>query len=157
MNSGIRIIALFVFPIVSILACAALTLSLPELKPFVPERPQFLGVIDGLGVSSGSSQGSLASERIRNVFAHEDITDEEAAAEDPAAVPAPSIERTVSRDPVSVTMVVDGPQGGFAVVNGKKMHVGERSGGFALTAIGKDSVTLRYTDGIEETIHVKAY
>ncbi|HNY64362.1 MAG TPA: hypothetical protein PKM41_02920 [Deltaproteobacteria bacterium] len=157
MNPGFRIVVLFVFPIVALMACATITFSLPEPKPYVPERPQFLNAIDGLDVSSGGPGDSISTGHIRNVFVCDGVEAETVPEEPAPAEPAPQAGKPVSRDPVSVTMVVDGPNGGFGVVNGKKMHVGERSGEFTLTAIRNNSITIRYTDGIEETIHVKAY
>lgn len=147
-----KIIALFTFPIAAVFACGIMSFIVPEPKPFVLARPEFLKYIDQLGVSSGNTQETVFPESVRNVFSHETPIDE-----DPVEDTGYVIEESVAHPPVSVSMIVAGNAKSFSVINGKKMKAGESSGLFTLTAIQNNSVTIRYLDGIEETIHVKAY
>lgn len=147
-----KIMALLATPFIALLACVIMSFVLPDPKPFAPARPDFLNYIDQLSVSSENYQKSTFAEGIRNVFSHEKPVDDV-----PAEVIGDTIVQPIEHPPVSVSMLVAGSVNSFSVINGKKMRVGERSGSFTLTAIRKNSVTVRHLDGIEETIHVKAY
>ncbi len=63
-----KIIALFTFPIAAVFACGIMSFIVPEPKPFVLARPEFLKYIDQLGVSSGNTQETVFPESVRNVF-----------------------------------------------------------------------------------------
>jgi hypothetical protein len=158
MNSGLRTVMLFVFPVIAVFACAALSFSVPAPRPYLQARPQFLDIIDRLGVSTENPGSSLASERIRNVFTHDEPEKKDAAPVDPpAAKPALPVEKHADHAPVWVSMIMDGGENSFSVINGQKMRIGDRADSFTLKAIRKGSVTIRHSDGIEETIHVKAF
>jgi hypothetical protein len=160
MKPGTRTFILFMFPILAVFICAAVAFSLPPVRPYAPERPQFLDYIERLGVTSLGVTDSGASDKIRNVFTHVDekAKDPGTVQADPpaAAKQAPPVKEAAYR-PVWVSMIVDDGANSFSVINGQKMRIGERAENFTLTAIRKGSVTLRHTDGIEETIHVKAF
>ncbi len=147
-----KIAALFAAPFLALSACVIMAFALPEPKPFALSRPEFLGYIDQLGISSENDGRAAFSGSIRNVF-----SGEESAEEEPLENTADIIAQPAARPPVSVSMLVESGAKSFGIVNGKKMRVGESSGSFTLTAIRKNSVTVRYLDGIEETINVKAY
>jgi hypothetical protein len=164
MKPEMKIVALFVFPILAVFACAAVSFSLPVKRPYTPERPEFLGYIDRLGVSAEATGQSSVFDRIRNVFTYDVPEKKDAPDQAPAAPPAAlnddaaeNQDKTPSHVPVWVSMVVEGGDNSFSVINGQKMRIGERGDSFTLTSIHKGSVTIRHTDGTEEIIHVKAF
>jgi hypothetical protein len=165
MKPGSRTLILFAFPVVAVIAMAAVSFSIHAPKPFAQPRPQFLDYIERLGVSTEKPHESVASERIRNVFSFDppEKKDDAAAMAQPTPMPAPvdpqatPDPKPAEHDPVWVSMIVDDGSDSFTVINGQKMRIGERSGSFTLTAVRKGSVTIRHNDGIEETIHVKAF
>ncbi|MRR14204.1 hypothetical protein EG833_01990 [archaeon] len=146
-----RLVLLFTFPLIAVMGCTLITLFSPDPKPFVPGRPQFLSIIDQLGVTRENIHSGAATENIRNVFVHVEPVHEEAEiiTERPTA--------HYSHDPVSVSMVVDNGSKSYGMINGKKMYPGESTESFILKAIHKNLIVIRYHDGIEETVHVKAY
>ncbi len=145
-----RLLVLFTFLPVAIIGCILVTFLSAEPRPYIPERPQFLTFIDQLGVSQKDIFTGAATEDIRNVFIHEAPVHEKAVitAERPQAY---------AHDPVAVNMVVDNGSKSFVMINGRKMHPGESTESFTLRAIHKNLIVIRYHDGIEETVHVKAY
>lgn len=143
-----RLLVLFTFLPIAIVGCFLVTFLSTEPKPFVPERPQFLSFIDQMGVSRENIHTGSATETIRNVFIHEDPVHEEAIV---------TVERPTTHVPVSVSMVVDNGSKSFVMINGRKMYPGEKTVSFTLKAIHKNLIVIRYHDGIEETVHVKAY
>jgi hypothetical protein len=168
MKPEVRIAALFIFPVIAVAVCAAMTFTLPAKRAYAPERPQFLDYIERLGVADASPRAGLAAEPIRNVFSYEEPKegDQQASAQ-PAPAPAQPEPQASSEEehgdslgsyePVWVSMIVEDGRESFSVINGRTMRIGDRGDSFTLTAIRKGSVIIRRTDGTEEIIHVKAF
>ena len=151
-----RLLVLFTFLPIAVIGCTLVTFLTAEPKPFVPERPQFLSFIDQMGVSQENIRTGDTAENIRNVFPHAETVHGGPVHE----VPITTTERPAAHnthDPVSVSMVVDNGSKSFVMINGRKMYPGESSGSFTLKAIHKNLIVIRYNDGVEETVHVKAY
>ncbi len=139
------VLALFASPLIALLTCIIMLLFLSGHTPYVPDRPEFLTYIDRLGFSSQESTPPDAAGSIKNVFSAYS-PDEEDVSQGPDTLP-----------PVFVSMIVENGTKSFCVIDGRKIQVGDETGAFTLKAIEKDAVTIRYTNGVEETIHVKVY
>ena len=145
MKADAGILALFACPLVAALMGMLLFLFLSGHTSYVPDRPEFLSYIDRLGFSPEEGARTDTAGSIRNVFSPCSTGEEDGsqAPENPA--------------PVLVSMVVENGGKSFCVIDGRKMQVGDETGAFTLKVIEKDAVTIRYTSGVEETIHVKVY
>ncbi len=129
-----RIITLFVFPIIALLACMAAALLIPEDKPFIPDQHALLEYVNELRLSAEASLAPADSVPIRDVF----------------------LRPLGQRGTVTISLVVQASSGAYAIVNGQRLGPGERTDDFCLAAISGDAVTLTYNDGSKETFHVKA-
>ncbi len=139
------VFALFASPLIAVLAGIIMLLFLSGHTPYVPDRPEFLSYIDRLGFSPEGGARSNTAGVIRNVFSPHspDEEDDSLGPENPA--------------PVFVSMIVKNDGKSFCIIDGRKMQVGDETGAFTLKAIEKGAVTIRYKNGVEETIHVEVY
>ncbi|MCD6571352.1 MAG: hypothetical protein J7L53_11670 [Deltaproteobacteria bacterium] len=141
MNS--KIIALYLIPITAGIICMALFFINPYKKDFVLDRPNFLSNIDQLSVCSQDPEDISSKGNIKDVF----CPSKESASKG----------STYSRYPIRISLIVNSPKGGYVILNGKKMYVGDSYRGLTITSVRSDSVTVRYNNGVKETIYVKIY
>lgn len=156
MKPDARIFILFSFPFIAIISIAIINATFPEQRSYVQDRPQFLNAVDQLSISSGEAGQAFSPDEIRDVFSFHGPSEarpEKVLVEDVDDL----IEAPVTHTPVTVSMILNNGSESFSVIDGQKMRVGEGNSAFTLKSIRDNFVTVRYSDGIEETINVKAY
>ena len=132
---------IFIPPLAAVILCVISPYLIREHKNYTPEQPEFLTYVDKLGVFTLSGDPDTSAKDIRDVFRHEWIL----PAVDPPA------------DPVNLTMIVEAGADSYCIINGRQMHLGDRTGNFRITSIGSNQVCITYNNGTREIHHVKAY
>ena len=130
-----KILFLFCGPLLCVLLCVLAYMVIPDQKNFIPDRPEFLTYVDQLSNYSQSLKKEDTPKHLRDVFYHD----------------------TIDKAPITVSMIVKNGSGSYSIINGNRMERGDSADFFTLVSIDKDSVTIAYNNGAEETVHVKIY
>jgi len=130
-----KVIFLLGMPLVAAFTCFMVYMALPTQTNFSPDRPEFLTYVDQLNLYSQNLQEPAAYDRIRDVFHRNGRED----------------------NPIIVSMIVKNGPGSYSIINGGKMRIGDRTDTFRLVSINKNSITVAYHNGAEETVYVNVY
>jgi hypothetical protein len=141
-----EMVMIFLPVLTALILCAMAPYLMREDKGFTPEQPEFLAYVDKLGMITVKEDAGPAPADIKDVFRHE------------WTMPGFGLpEQGGGAAPLVVSMVVEAGEDGFCIINGRKMHIGDKTDRFRVTSIGSDSVTLLYQNGTREIRHVKVY
>ncbi|MGO9145498.1 MAG: hypothetical protein ACLQDF_03940 [Desulfomonilia bacterium] len=138
------IVILFIPPIVAVILCVITPFLIRENKSFTPDQPEFLTYVDKLSIFTLKGDPDSSPKGIRDVFRHE-WTSPPINLKDPD--PAP----------ITVSMIVEAGDNSYCIINGRKMHKGDKTDIFRVTSIGPDHVIITLKNGTREIHHVKAY
>ena len=130
-----KVLFLLGMPLVAVLMCFMIYMAIPAQTDFIPDRPEFLTYVDQLNLYSQNLQEPAAYDRIRDVFHRNGRED----------------------NPIIVSMIVKNGPGSYSIINGGKMRIGDRTDTFRLVSINKNSITVAYHNGAEETVYVNVY
>ena len=139
------LVMIFILPLAAVILCLIFPYFIREHKNYTPEQPEFLTYVDKLGVFTLKGDPDTSPKDIRDVFRHEWIL----PMTDPGAQPA--------ADPVNLTMIVDAGVDSYCIINGREMHLGDKTDNFRITSIGSNQVCITYHNGTREIHHVKVY
>ena len=130
-----KVLSLLGLPVVAGLMCFMVYMVIPTQTDFTPDKPEFLTYVDQLNLYSQNLQGSDTHVPIRDVFHRNGRKD----------------------NPIIVSMIIKNGSGSYCIVNGEKMRIGDKTNAFQLVSINKNSITVAYNNGAEETVHVNIY
>ncbi len=136
---------IFIPPLAAVILCVISPYLIREHKNYTPEQPEFLTYVDKLGVFTLGDDPDPPPKDIRDVFRHEWIL--------PMADPRAQL----TADPVNLTMIVEAGADSYCIINGRQMHLGDKTDNFRITSIGSNQVSITYNNGTREIHHVKVY
>jgi hypothetical protein len=144
-----NLIWLFMPPVMALILCITFPYIFRENNRVSMEQPEFLTYVDKLSIFTLKDSAGLAYEDIRDVFRHEWTLPLDYLGGNPS-VKALAV-------PVKVSMIVEAGSQSYCIIDGKKMRLGDKTGGFQITSIGPDQVVTTNKNGTRETHHVKVY
>jgi hypothetical protein len=144
-----NLLVIFILPVIAVILCIALPYVFSENKNISLEQPAFLTYVDKLSIFTLKADPDLAANDIRDVFRHEWALPLDALYGIPPV--------KAKAEPVTVSMIVEAGSQSYCIINGKKMRLGDKTGGFQITSIGPDQVITTNKSGTRETHHVKVY
>jgi hypothetical protein len=143
------LIPIFMLPVMAIILCIASPYVFRENKNISLEQPEFLTYVDKLSIFTLKADSDPVTDDIHDVFRHEWTLPMAALYGNP---PVKS-----EAEPAKVSMIVEAGGQSYCIINGKKMHLGDKTESIQITSIGPDQVITTYKNGTRETLHVKVY
>jgi hypothetical protein len=144
-----NLILIFILPVMAFILCIAYPYVFRENKNISLEQPEFLTYVDKLSIFTLKADPDLAANDIHDVFRHEWALPLDALYGNPPV--------KAKAEPVKVSMIVEAGAQSYCIINGKKMRLGDTTGGFQITSIGPDQVITTNKNGTRETHHVKVF
>lgn len=151
MNFDRRIALLFIPHAIAIAACAAIFAFLPDRTMHQEGPPEFLAAVDKLHQFTLDPATTDSPVPVKDAFRHEWTVDPSGYA------PAADTGASTSPSGITVSMIVDAGSESYCIINGIKMHTGDKGTSFTVGPIEKDRVTIIHSNGTREIYHVKAY
>jgi hypothetical protein len=142
------LVMIFIPPLAAVILCVISPYLIREHKNYTPEQPEFLTYVDKLGLFTLKGDPDTSPKDIRDVFRREWIL----PVANPLGNPGGS-----AADPVNLTMIVEAGVDSYCIMNGREMHLGEKTDNFQITSIGSNQVCITYHNGTREIHHVKVY